>query len=91
MKVEGELKPQTTVNFIDITMPTAYVADMLKLFGMENAKPSPTTGTSTKPNYVPQPLNNADHKAYRAIVGNRLWLALIRPDMSYATKNCREI
>jgi len=91
LKVEGELKPQTTVNFIDITMPTAYVADMLKLFGMENAKPSPTTGTSTKPNYVPQPLNNADHKAYRAIVGNRLWLALIRPDMSYATKNCREI
>ena len=102
LKVEGELKPQTTVNFlgrtlrhngdsIDITMPSAYVSVMLKLFGMENAKPSPTTGTSTKPNYVPQPLNNADHKAYRAIVGNRLWLALIRPDMSYATKNCREI
>ena len=51
LKVEGELKQQTTVNFlggtlrhngdsIDITMPTAYVSDMLKLFGMENAKPS---------------------------------------------------
>ena len=63
LKVEGELKPQTTVNFlgrtlghnsdsVDITMPTAYVSDMLKLFGMGNAKPSPTTGTSTKPNYV---------------------------------------
>ena len=89
LKVEGELKPQTTVNFlgrtlrhngdsIDITMPTAYVTDMLKLFGMENAKPSPTTGTSMKPNYVPQPLNNS----YRAIVGKLLWLALIRPDSS---------
>ena len=97
LKVEGKPKPQTTVNFlgrtlrhngdsIDITMPTAYVTDMLKLFGMENVKPSPTTGTSTKPNYVPQPLNNADHKAYRAIVGKLLWLALIRPDISYATK-----
>ena len=61
-------------------MPTAYVSDMLKLFGMENAKPSPTTGTSTKPNNVPQPLKNADHKAYRAIVGKLLWRALIRPD-----------
>ena len=67
-------------------MPTAYVSDMLKLFGMENAKSLPATGTSTKPNYVPQPLNNADHKAYRAIVGEQIWLALIRPDISYATK-----
>ena len=67
-------------------MPTAYVSDMLTLFGLENAKPSPTTGTSTKPNHVPQPLNNGDHKAYRAIVGKLLWLALIRPDISYATK-----
>ena len=85
MKVEGELKPQTTVNFlgrtlrhngesIGITMPNAYVSDMLKLFEMENAKPSPTTGTSQTPDYVPQPLNNADHKAYRAIVGKLLWL-----------------
>ena len=44
--------------------------------------------------YVPQPLNHADHKAYRAIVGKLLWLALIGPDISYATKelsNCREI
>ena len=53
---------------------------------MEKAKPSSTTGTCTKPNYVPQPLNNADHKAYRAIVGKLLWLALIRPDISLATE-----
>ena len=97
MEVEGELKPQTTVNFlgrtlrhngdsIDITMPTAYVRDMLKLFDMEDAKPSPTTGSSTKPNYVPQRLNNADHTADHAIVGKLLWLALVRPDISSATK-----
>ena len=76
LEVEGELKPQTTVNFlgrtlrhngdsIDITMPTAYVSDMLTLFGLENAKPSPTTGTSTKPNHVPQPLNNGDSRYCR--------------------------
>ena len=97
LKVEGALKPHTAVNFlgrtlrhngdsIAITMPTAYVSDMLKLFGMENAKPSPTTGTSTEPNYVPQPLNNADHKAYRVIVGKLLCPSLIRPDISFAIK-----
>ena len=97
LKIEGELKPQTSVNFlgrtlkhngdsIDITMSPAYVSDMLTLFGMDTAKPSPTTGTSAKPSHVPQPLNTSEHKAYRAIVGKLLWLALIRPDISYATK-----
>ena len=97
LKIEGELKPQTSVNFlgrtlkhngdsIDITMSPAYVSDALTLFGMDTAKPSPTTGTSAKPSHVPQPLNTSEHKAYRAIVGKLLWLALIRPDISYATK-----
>ena len=47
LKVEGELKPQTSVNFlgrtlkhdgdsIDESMNTAYVTDLLKLCGMEN-------------------------------------------------------
>ena len=47
LKVEGELKPQTSVNFlgrtlkhngdsIDVSMNTAYVTDLLKLCGMEN-------------------------------------------------------
>eukprot|EP00438_Fugacium_kawagutii_P003018 Skav203149 [mRNA] locus=scaffold626:61922:63415:+ [translate_table: standard] len=68
LKVEGELKPQTTVNFlgrtlkhngdsIDITMPSAYIDDMLELFGMKNSKPASTTGTTAKPNHVPQPLD----------------------------------
>ena len=97
LKIEGELKPQTSVNFlgrtlrhngdsIDITMPTAYVKEMLEAFGMEKAKPVSTTGSTAKPNFVPQPLNTVDHKRYRAIVGKLLWLALIRPDIAYATK-----
>ena len=66
LKVEGELKPQTSVNFlgrtlkhngdrIDMSMTTAYVTDMLKLYGMENSKPSPTTGASTVSKIQPEP------------------------------------
>ena len=97
LKVEGELKPQTSVNFlgrtlrhngnsIDVSMSTAYVTDMLKLYGMETSKPSPTTGSSTISKVQPEPLDRNEHKKYRAIVGKLLWLALIRPDISYATK-----
>ena len=97
LKVEGELKPQTSVNFlgrtlrhngnsIDVSMSTAYVTDMLKLYGMETSKPSPTTGSSTVSKVQPEPLDRNEHKKYRAIVGKLLWLALIRPDISYATK-----
>jgi len=57
LKVEGELKPQTLVNLLgrmrghnggsnEITMPTTHAYDMLIVFGMENGKLAPTTGTS---------------------------------------------
>ena len=67
-------------------MSTAYVTDMLKLYGMEKSKPSPTTGASTVSKVQPDPLHRNEHKRYRAIVGKRLWLALIRPVIAYATK-----
>eukprot|EP00438_Fugacium_kawagutii_P021963 Skav208059 [mRNA] locus=scaffold1124:307567:309060:- [translate_table: standard] len=68
LKVEGELKPQTSVNFlgrtlkhngdsIDITMPNAYVDELLGQFGMKSAKPSSTTGNAAKSNHVPRPLS----------------------------------
>ena len=97
LKVDSELKPQTCVNFlgrtlrhngdsIDVSMSTAYVTDMLKLYGMENSKPSPTTGASIVSKVQPEPLDRNERKKYRAIVGKLFWLALIRPDISYATK-----
>eukprot|EP00438_Fugacium_kawagutii_P029652 Skav215858 [mRNA] locus=scaffold1507:85913:86695:- [translate_table: standard] len=52
---------------------------------MKTVKPSTTTGTTAKLNHVPQPLCQTDQKRYRAIVGKLLWLALIRPDIAYAT------
>ena len=97
LKVEGELKPQTSVNFlgrtlkhngdrIGVSMTTTYVTDLLKLCGMENSNASPTTGASTVSKIQPEPLDRNDHKKYRAIVGKLLWLALIRPVITYATK-----
>ena len=67
-------------------MPTAYVTDLLKLCGMKDSKPSPTTGTSAVSKIQPEPLDRNERKKYRAIVGKLLWLALIRPDTAYATK-----
>ena len=97
LKTESELKPQTSIDFlgrtlkyngdsIDVSMPTAYVTDLLKLCGMKDSKPSPTTGTSTVSKILLEPLDRNEHKKYRAIVGKLLWLALIRPDIAYATK-----
>ncbi len=97
LKVEGELKPQTSVNFlgptlkhngdsVDVSMTPAYVTDMLKIFGMENSKPSPTTGASTVSKIQPELLDRNERKKNGAIVGKLLWLALIRPDIAYATK-----
>eukprot|EP00438_Fugacium_kawagutii_P035573 Skav206146 [mRNA] locus=scaffold2285:21167:21949:+ [translate_table: standard] len=53
---------------------------------MKTVNPSTSTGTTVKPNHVPQPLCQTDHKRYRAIVSKLLWLALIRPDIAYAAK-----
>ena len=62
------------------------MTDLLKLCGMENSKPSPTTGASTVSKIQPEPLDRNEHEKYPAIVGKLLWLALIRPDIAYAAK-----
>ena len=78
LKTESELKPQTSIDFlgrtlkhngysIDVSMPTAYVTDLLKLCGMKDSKPSPTTGTSTVSKILPEPLARNEHKKYRVV------------------------
>ena len=42
-------------------------------------------GSSTVSKIQPEPLERNEHKKHRAIVGKLLWLALIRPDIAYAT------
>ena len=46
-----------------------------------------TTGTVTINKTVPDtPLSPDEHKVYRTAVGKLLWLALVRGDIAYATK-----
>ena len=55
---------------------------------MVKAKAVGTTGTTSFSHRLDldDPLSTDEHKVYRTAVGKLLWLALIRPDMSYATK-----
>ena len=54
---------------------------------MKNAKPVATTGSATIVKTVSDtPLSPEEHSVYRTAVGKLLWLALIRGDIAYATK-----
>ena len=54
---------------------------------MKNAKPVATTGSVTIVKTVSDtPLSPEEHSVYRTAVGKLLWLALIRGDIAYATK-----
>ena len=76
---------------INLHLPTAYYLKLFKLYGMEHAKPSTTTGDklglSDDPgDPVNQPLDPARHKLYRTAVGKLLWATPVRPDISFAVK-----
>ena len=59
----------------------------LDLYGMKNAKQVATTGSVTiVKNVSDTPLSPEEHSLYRTAVGKLLWLALIRGDIAYATK-----
>ena len=55
---------------------------------MRNSKPVATTGTATadRTANATEPLSSEEHKCYRTAVGKLLWLALVRPDLAYGTK-----
>ena len=55
---------------------------------MAKAKAVGTTGTTSFSHRLDldDPLSTEERKVYRTAVGKLLWLGLIRPDMSYATK-----
>ena len=76
---------------ISLHLPTAYYQKLFKLYGMEQAKPSSTTGDKLGLNDDPaDPLNQlldpARHKLYRTAVGKLLWATPVRPDISFAVK-----
>ena len=99
LRKEGELTPGKSINFlgrcitrredsIEISMPTSYVDKMLEEYGLQDCKPSPTPGNDAlrKKIQSEEPLNASEHKQYRRIVGQLLWLSSIRPDLQYAVK-----
>ena len=99
VKVTGHLEPSKEVSFlgrklkrngdfIDIFMPQEYVEDLLKLYNMQKANPAPNTGSSALKRIqdADSPLSAADHATFRTCVGKLLWLAFVRPDISYAVK-----
>ena len=54
---------------------------------MTKAKPVATTGSVTIVKTVPDtPLTAEEHSVYRTAVGKLLWLALVRGDTAYTTK-----
>ena len=76
---------------ISLHLPTAYYLKLFKLYGMEHAKPSSTTGDKLGLSEDPgdpinQPLDPARHKLYRTAVGKLLWATPVRPDISFAVK-----
>ena len=76
---------------ISLHLPTAYYLTLFKLYGMEHAKPSSTTGDKLGLSEDPgdpinQPLDPARHKLYRTAVGKLLWATPVRPDISFAVK-----
>ena len=68
-------------------MPQEYAEELLKLY-MQKANPAPNTGSSALKRIqdADSPLSAADHAAFRTCVGKLLWLAFVRPDISYAVK-----
>ena len=54
---------------------------------MKNAKPVATAGSATIAKTAPDtPLSSEEHSVRRTAVGLLLWLALVRGDMVYVTK-----
>ena len=101
LKETGQLVPGSEHTFlgrrlrhngdsIDVCMSQKYIDAILELYRMKDAKPVATTGTVTINKTVPDtPLSPEEHKVYRTAVGKLLWLALVRGDIAYATKELR--
>eukprot|EP00439_Symbiodinium_sp_Y106_P065433 s532_g10.t1 len=67
---------------IDVCISQTYIDSILDLYGMKNAKQVATTGSVT----TDTPLSPEEHSVHRTAVGKLLWLALIRGNVAYATK-----
>ena len=99
LRKEGTLQPGESINFlgrcitrredsIEVSMPTSYVDKILEEYDLLQCKPSPVPGNESlrKKIEAEEPLSAVEHRKYRRIVGQLLWLSSIRPDIQYAVK-----
>ena len=73
---------------IEISMPTSYIDKMLEQLVMVKCRHAATPGTDALRKLIDSEelLSAEDHKLYRRIVGQLLWLSSIRPDIQFAVK-----
>nr|AAM08642.1 Putative copia-type pol polyprotein [Oryza sativa Japonica Group] len=67
---------------------TKYLKDMLKKFGMENAKPIHTPMPSNGHLDFNEQGKDVDQKVYRSIIGSLLYLCASRPDIMLSVCMC---
>nr|ABA98030.2 retrotransposon protein, putative, Ty1-copia subclass [Oryza sativa Japonica Group] len=67
---------------------TKYLKDMLKKFGMENAKPIHTPMPSNGHLDLNEQGKDVDQKVYRSIIGSLLYLCASRPDIMLSVCMC---
>ncbi|OLP95903.1 Retrovirus-related Pol polyprotein from transposon TNT 1-94 [Symbiodinium microadriaticum] len=99
LRKEGTLQPGESINFlgrcitrredsIEVSMPTSYVDKILEEYDLLQCKASPVPGNESLRQKIEaeEPLSAVEHRKYRPIVGQVLWLSSIRPDIQYAVK-----
>ena len=99
LRSEGVLEPGTSISFlgrcitrredsIEMSMPTSYIDEMLEQLDMVKCRHAATPGTDALRKLIDSEelLFPEDHKLYRRIVGQLLWLSSIRPDIQFAVK-----
>ena len=85
------LEHKASEHSINLHLPSSYYMKLFKMYGMENAKTTSTTGDKLGQSDDPRdplnhPLDQARHKLYRTAVGKLLWASPVRPDISFAVE-----
>ena len=73
---------------IEMSMPTSYIDKMLEQLDMLKCRHAAAPGTDSLRKLIDSEelLSPEDHRLYRRIVGQLLWLSSIRPDIQFAVK-----
>ncbi|CAE7439381.1 RE2 [Symbiodinium natans] len=81
-------KMRRTPTSVEMYMSATYVEGMLAEAGMSTCKPAPSPGTDAlkKVSETAEALNPEEHKRYRKLVGQLLWMCNLRMDIMYAVK-----